>query len=386
MRVYYRNLTERARAYPFTTDTVALRAIVWVRTRQGYYAFCGMGFRNSSSEWFENDGYWFATGTGGDPIIWSQDSLPRLDPTQRVYRFPEGLSINFSWYRLITEVDRETQLTDRRKHGSDPVYRYYIYPPYATLPFRWGTDALTRPGNGVTARFAVRLSWMERVHGNLVRRMRYSYQPTPGDWFHPSTDEENANWSRTWSQNCDEQSEYAVRISYRNVQATSPDAHKQTFLQWVTSFRVVPYEWGGHWYGGRSDNEADESPGSDGNDGYGIDCSGLVCAAARWAGYNWSPWRTNVTGLCSDYYSERITDYNNDLQPGDILAYPRHHVVIVYRYTPGTYDLGPKEGGTNQIIDACGQFDMVHVHPVEKFSEKYPANRYQPRRLVWHGQ
>jgi len=384
VRVYYRNLTERSRAYPFTTDTIALRAIVWVRTRQGYYAFCGMGFRNSSSEWFENDGYWFATGTDGDPIIWEQDSLPRLDPAQRVYRWPGGIAISLSWYRLVTQVDKETELTDRQKQGADPVYRYY--PPYMPLHFGWGTDSLQQPGNGVTVRFAVRLSWTERTHSGVAHMMRYSYQPTPGDWLHPNIDEDNAVWSRTWSQNCDERTEYAVRISFRHTHATSPDARKQAFLQWVTSFRVVPYEWGGHWYGGRSDNQADRSPGSDGYDGYGIDCSGLVCAAARLAGYNWNPWRTNVTGLCTDYYSRRIADYNNNLQPGDILAYPGHHVVIVYRYTPGTYDVGPGNGGSNQVIDACGQFDMVHVHPVEKFSEKYPDDQYQPRCLVWRGQ
>ncbi|MCS7193263.1 MAG: hypothetical protein NZ937_09835, partial [Armatimonadetes bacterium] len=65
VRVYYYNLTEPTRAYPFLSDQVAIRAIVWAKTPSGYYAYCGMPFRLNpvvNGHWFSNDGHWYATG------------------------------------------------------------------------------------------------------------------------------------------------------------------------------------------------------------------------------------------------------------------------------------------------------------------------------------
>jgi hypothetical protein len=84
-------------------------------------------------------------------------------------------------------------------------------------------------------------------------------------------------------------------------QARDNSATLREMLRWATMFLGVPYEWGGHWFGGRTGTTAG-GPGA--YDGYGIDCSGLVSAAAWLAGIRWSPWRrgsasfpgTNLTG------------------------------------------------------------------------------------------
>jgi len=368
VRVYYRNLTERARAYPFTTDTVALRAIVWVRTRQGYYAFCGMGFRNSSSGWFENDGYWFATGTDGDPIIWNEDSLPRLDAAQRVYRWPGGM-LHFSWYRLTHSVDSEQNLSFKQtdfkctcNNRAEHIHRYYYYPPFTSLSIGWGTDAL--PVALGTSRYAVRVIWWVRGQ----RRVVASPAPAPGRYQSPNPSP--VNWDLTWSQNCDEREEYPVRISVRNGEIDNSwqaDPLRRSYLQWLTSCLGVPYEWGGRWYGGKAEDVRGDASGYDNAyNGYGFDCVGVVNAAAKRAGYNWPLEPYTVSALVTETYSIPITWEQRE--PGDILARAGVHVVTIYRVN------GTATNPTDEVLDAHGAAPEGEPQSLYNTTHRCPKN------------
>jgi len=102
-----------------------------------------------------------------------------------------------------------------------------------------------------------------------------------------------------------------ARASARNIPAP---------LRWLFCYLYEPYEWGGHWFGGR-DSEGEYRGGGSGYQGYGIDCSGLVSCGARWARYNWPGWRYYTIGIPS--VSEEIP--NADVEPGDILNRPTDH-------------------------------------------------------------
>ncbi len=125
--------------------------------------------------------------------------------------------------------------------------------------------------------------------------------------------------------------------------------------------------------------------------GYGIDCSGLVSAAARWAGYNWNPWRANtkmlaygpdkIPGTPDDfYYSIPIdnTRIDTDLNPGDILNKPRFHVVTVYYFS------GNKDTEDNKVIEASGSADKVRIRESVNIQTQYLEKGYTARRLIFH--
>ncbi len=82
--------------------------------------------------------------------------------------------------------------------------------------------------------------------------------------------------------------------------------------------------------------------GADEYQGYGIDCSGLVCNGAYRAGYNWShttspqhSWRTNTTGLTNSWYTTAVAGGNLNALPGDIYDSPDVHVVSLTRPVRG---------------------------------------------------
>jgi cell wall-associated NlpC family hydrolase len=394
VRIYYHNNTDPSRAYPFNTDQIAIRAIIWARTPTGYYAYCGMPFRlnpESNGHWFDNDGYWYETGRSGDLIpnpngseSWQNHQWPRLDPQTIIHRWP-GPPLNFTWYRIQPAVDKETQLTERHKYVVDnTVYRCYYYPSYEQLPINgWGIDSLPlQPGS---SRYIVHVTWTDEK-GRM--RLLRSLAPTPGDWAPRDIDHEQAILTRTWSQNCDEPpdtvgpEEFAVRISVRDMNATSPNPRKQEYLRWLTAYLNTPYSYGGEWFGGWADDKYNTYPGGayelDIQNHYGIDCSGLVSCGARWAGYNWNPWRRRTSTIP---YSG-IDDPNNNLQPGDILIYPGHHVVTVYRYIPGHLSISD-----SQIIEAVGgNIDRTWIRSNVNIQRDYLYRGYIPGELIWYSQ
>lgn len=385
VRIFYHNDTCSNNPYPFTNDTVSIRALVWVRTGDGgYYPFWSTGFAN--------DGHWFATGTQGDSMPapndrWTEPSIPLLSD-QRVYRW-HGPSITFAWYRLRTVVDEETMLTSRRMNPGPPVDCYYLYPPYEPAGITsWGTTVRAGnlvpgfgPGNSYhfgTVRLVVRINWRD-ASGNHVM---FSLTPTPGDWRAPANDEDLADWDLLWSQNCDENNEYAVRISVRYdgwPEDLIPSERQRWFLQWASAYHSLPSEWGGSWFGGRTDDKLDRSGRDDADNHYGIDCSGLVSAAAGWVGYNWDPWRTNVDGIIN---RSRDLGQTPDVRPGDVLTLAGHHVRIVFDAQPGHYNQADSE-----TLESAGDEgskitddNMVRLRRGVKISDLL-KNGYEARRL-----
>jgi hypothetical protein len=136
--------------------------------------------------------------------------------------------------------------------------------------------------------------------------------------------------------------EYALRLSVGDADYGT-DANGTEFLRYVSGFLGIPYEWGGHWYGGKEGNGVGQKSGYE---GYGTDCSGLVSAAAYLAGYSWATQKYATSGL--ETVSREITF--NELKPGDILnrikvGKKEGHVYVVVkvdnindRLTIGTID------------------------------------------------
>lgn len=129
-------------------------------------------------------------------------------------------------------------------------------------------------------------------------------------------------------------------ITHPEIEA--PSAQRQAYLEWLSTWQKVPYEWGGEGYCGKDSNEQ-WMGGGGGYEGYGIDCSGLVSCGAWRADYDWDesprpaaprlPWRrvTSDMSVVSDPVPN--TDppqpfgWMYNLIPGDIINKPRHHVV-----------------------------------------------------------
>jgi len=297
-----------------------------------------------------------------------------------------GAQLNFTWYQVQSAVDKETSLTPIQKHYSNDVtYRCFYYPPYSPAGVSdWGTDNL--PLSPGTRRYIVHVTY-DSGGGN--QQLLRSHAPTPGEWGPRETDQDHAVMTRTWSQNCDEPpstvgpEEFAVRISVRDSGVTSPDPHKQEYLQWLTAYLNTPYSYGGEWFGGWADDKYNTYPVAAYETGiqnhYGCDCSGLVSCGARWAGYNWSPWRHLTSDL--NNVSTLIADPNMDLQPGDILNKPGVHVVTVYGYAPGTINQS-----ISSIIHATGgSNDETVIENGVNIQERYLDHGYTPRALVFMG-
>ncbi len=147
----------------------------------------------------------------------------------------------------------------------------------------------------------------------------------------------------------------------------------------------VPYEWGGHWFGGKANATYDETYIDNTYAGYGTDCSGLVSIGAWFAGYNWDPWRATTYKLRygpdnapgggdDDYYTTARTKAN--CAAGDILNWPGHHVITI----------ASKNGDMIRAIEAKGGANKV-IHWAENEEEdidNWINGGYEPRRLNEH--
>ncbi len=366
--VIYRNESDPSNAYPFENQDLAIWAVI--RASDGEY-YTGLRYDpENRGVWFSNDGRWLRTGIiynsdggGGEGLHFEPTGVAfTIDRRVREWWGPE---LTVRWYELRHEVDVETRFSQ----ASSSRRRYfYIYPAYAQPAFGdngsgWGFRPV-RLSMG-THRFQVRVSWQDRQ--GRTQRIQSS-GPTPGAW-QPSDQDDIINWNHTWSQNCDEQQELATRISVRQVRSDIQTERKRRLVEWATSFLEVPYEWGGYWYGGRADVRAEwHTP----YNGYGVDCSGFVCAVARWAGYNWGSrrgtyWRVNVSGMMDENYTRAQTIAR--MEPGDILAAPGRHVEIVYQILERWYDRDRRRWEAQiYTIDACVRRggNKVHIHQNEQ--------------------
>ena len=174
----------------------------------------------------------------------------------------------------------------------------------------------------------------------------------------------------------------AVRVSVLSAQnfglggGDDSSVRRRTYLQWLFSYLKVPYEWGGCWYGEKIGTKVGEDPAYE---GYGTDCSGLVCCGAKRAGYNWHTgslaggWKYNCSGLMNVSYEISLAD----LQPGHIfLRTGEHpHVASVYEVTRADDQVT-----SVKVIHAAGDpSNRVRT------STWAPANwaSYQPRALQY---
>ncbi len=83
----------------------------------------------------------------------------------------------------------------------------------------------------------------------------------------------------------------------------------------------------------------------------GIDCSAFVCRV-------WGIPRTNVTGIYNRYHHLE----KSDVQPGDALAWPGHHIVLIV-------DPGPDPPyGALSIFEASGSACRVWYNPAASWS------------------
>ncbi|OYT75107.1 MAG: hypothetical protein CFK49_04850, partial [Armatimonadetes bacterium JP3_11] len=99
----------------------------------------------------------------------------------------------------------------------------------------------------------------------------------------------------------------------------SDDNYRLRIVEWATAFIGVRYEWGGCWFGGRVHPTIRDSSTEGGYQGFGIDCSKLVTAAARMEGITWpADWREINTAMLVD---ERYTDgfSGNHEMPSELL-------------------------------------------------------------------
>ncbi len=85
-----------------------------------------------------------------------------------------------------------------------------------------------------------------------------------------------------------------LRISSKRSYAdVATQEYKRRVIEWASTFVNVRYEWGGCWFGGRAHPSQRDSGGFAGYEGFGIDCSKLVSAAAMMAGLRWDR-RNNI--------------------------------------------------------------------------------------------
>ena len=411
--VAYRNLTSPDRRVPYYSDEIEIRLFLKIGNRW-YSQRCGEEARRSR---------WYITGTTdvndsrGEPSPDSSDDFTNDNTTnnrvlpndilRNLLELPFTWDIYLTrWYWLSHRVDRETLLSPivSRPCEDSGWRRYYYYPPYehlnqqdgsyvfslvagsipvlpedVTIPYTRGNETMNcRVG---TARLEARVIWWEEENRERVKRFIRSSGPKPGAYM--SNDDNVPDANRTWSQNCDEASELALRISVRQGEGV---------VGWATSFLGVPYEMGGGWYGGRADNNWDSSHidcgrSPYGDHQYGIDCNGMI-----WSSFNLSG-RSFERIASRDYItSNRFEEVDlNEIQPGDILA-ARGHIMMVYSVIQRS-----SQSARIRIIDANGSAHRVRVtdevtityrdtdsdgryYRVAGYSENYYLRRWREQR------
>ncbi len=283
--------------YPTSATPVTVKAIVWADDGKDTKPYT-----QQDEDEIVNDGKWYNTGSEGSQAgKYSPDlTVPVLSVSDvpKIYKWPDSWQQpDFEWASLFNYASSPTSAVP-----GEGMNRNYVYNKYVNLLWgSWGADNITLPeGN-----------WKFNVKA-------YLNKGTPEEQFVVSSD-----------------TECATRVSVLDSNAPV-DSNLKNYLKWITAYYDVPYEWGGYWFGGK---EGKDVGGHDINEGYGVDCSGLVSIGAKWAGYNWYPWRANATMFAygpdakpntsdDNYYSIRISP--SDLKPGDILNKAGKHVVTIY--------------------------------------------------------
>ncbi|MBI3946181.1 MAG: hypothetical protein HY321_09705 [Armatimonadetes bacterium] len=276
-------------AYPDTGSQFHTRAVVWA-TCTSQNAYCGVLFDENRT--------WWTTGLEG-PL--SEPDPPPPSPGTFTGTVMDQWPSN--WPPVTVVWTRLKHVASAADGSHNRIYSYDEY-PYLT---GWGEDNRTYSTPGIrrlraTATMDAEEPW---VQSKVSTDLNGDGAPDGNEW--------------------------ALRICCKDptiyVEPDPPPANsaqRRDYVEWLSTYDWEPYEWGGEGYGGR-DRGGQYAGGAATYDGYGIDCSGLVCCGAYRAGYNWSPWRTGTVGLASSDYSEAVSA--EEFAPGDILVHPGVHVL-----------------------------------------------------------
>ncbi len=354
--VYYRHeLTNNSIpviGYPTTKTTVNVKAIVWADDGNGEKPYTLL---NQDEE--INDGKWYATGSEGSqagsgmpnlsvPVL-SVSDVPKIYKWSDTWQQP-----NFEWKILFNRADTK----NTTGHNKNYKFKEYINPFWSN---GWGYNNKLLRG-----------TWKFKVKAILDKG-------TPEEQFVVSAD-----------------TECATRISVLDSTAPNdPYGGNGDYIRWLTTYLEVPYEWGGHWFGGE---EGQNVGGAETYDGFGTDCAGLVSNGARWEGFNWNTWRAYTftlkygpdwkIGTSDDnYYSQNIN--KSKIKVGHILnRVTQTHNKIKYRGHVATIwavrDGGIKKGKIVDVIEATG--NKVTINKNRNLKTYYLDQYYELRELNRH--
>jgi hypothetical protein len=332
-------------------------------------------------------------------------------PEAKVYtRQPSGIYISdVIWSRGEQRPDNNFFL---RNVGD--LSRYVVWPG-PKLEFRW-LEVHHHTGERPN-----RIYWytLRQIGGNLPTysfraergTKRYAVAVTHQDWDYylvsgigkiPKSDwDEYVSGRRKIFARLDRrggEASAAMRLSVRERFEGSDDNYRLRVVEWATAFIGVRYEWGGCWFGGRVPPTIRDNTRA-GYQGFGIDCSKLISAAAMMAGLRWDRrqddrrqtrrwWDIGTEHLASDSYPyTRGWDDNKqarlNAEPGDILVKRGSHVALIVRFTRREEI---RDEQTNEvidhriwvdIIDSSGRYDGVSINDGEHLT--LPNTRDNPR-------
>lgn len=342
--------------YPYTDTAVEFRVFVKV-LYQGNYELYSMvdGVGVEGTDW-HNASKWIMVGSDGPHNLQQFTACPKLSTVSEIdtihqWSIENWGSPTIKWFnRSVSCYDYQVDPNDIKWY--DRKYRYTE------------TD--------ITQNFTT-TTWGLSNHTFDEGTHRYSASVTYKGNKVATSSKENS-----------------TRVSVRRRFSSVTDEHTRKYLQFLFEYLNVPYEYGGLGFGGKESLVWETGRGYD--NGYGVDCSGLVSCAAEWAEYNWNSgygykkatripladthgpwdWAYSTQGL-----SNVTTAVNkNDIRPGDILLKAGSHVVTVYR-------IDDEENSDNVIgiIEAAGSPDSV-VQIVEKSLNSYIQTGFIIRRLV----
>jgi len=344
---------------PYSTDEVKLQAVVWAKTTSS-----GSQWKPYADRQFTNDGRYYCLGSarpdfqrpGAQPSLddWEDQ---KLDPEKcpEVNAWPgDWPPLEFLWEELdYSASDSDGAATHNRKYT-------YARNTLEADESGWTLTQTFEPG---TWRFCVTVTLGPQ---RLTDRRGRARSPSRQQQM-SSCPPRSANRG------------LAMHLLVREANVPAARTTDLTeLLRWCTALLGVPYEWGGHWFGGK--NSSTYVGGQNGYEGYGTDCTGLPSSAAALAGIAWSPWRRSTgTGYRPiPGNTIAITDGAAiDIQPGDLLDRD-DHVRLVYEVTGRT-----ATDAMIRYIESAGSAKKVRIsNPAQSARGILTgANRFELRRL-----
>ncbi len=302
---------------PFSSDTVKLQAIVWASEDGSAqpYAYPN-GFQNTGQYYCVCRGRPGQSGSSSirdiRPDFWLGSGPPLMQGTRQL----SGRTLQgFDKHHLPGPGDEDSfSILDWPSNWAHPQFVWeevtYQAPsagiqenrPYSYRFTGGTTHSPTDGSNGWTVTTQLPAG-VHRIRVKVTAR-----------YHRPPADRGSAR-ERSWPRQRDISSGYALHVMVREANIQEPDLNLPSpqgrapaqsppesivtdYLQWMTAFLNVPYEYGGYWIGGRSGTGGNQ----DGYEGYGLDCTGLAAAAGYATGMRWGEggpreaWRVQTHG------------------------------------------------------------------------------------------